>query len=859
MRFIQFLIFSLAYFASVTPLQAQYFGGRLCGPSELLVNIAVSRSEADQGSVCPHLDPRRRSFLFVNNKGTVFNPDQLINLYGPSTYDYCQTGDDGTRLQGLWRACLAKSVFKSQGQNSFVFGICSLEDDGSCSVTSYAERNYYFEIQKESGGFLELANFFIRGVGANVDFRCEQNGQSISGKQCAKSVGTETLLSETIAEIHRLLGQTNQLRQDAVTLTSTANVRIEEAEKILKSIKDKSFDQITEADLAAFSEALAILKTERAKAGELRAEVERQLETIRSSITEAQSKAKVELASLGIDVDNSETYQDLVDFEVTPAALPSLPDPNPIDPNDNVYKLLADKSLEAMQRSLDSNNRIEFLQINLSWSEKNKALLELYRPRLVASESERAEYEQQTRRVEDFLYGVEGKPGVLDRNGWFKDSLVPVDFQQLIDSMLARDANDPFATWLKQTMRPLPGKQATIDRETYDLILLSYSLVTYFNEFRKIYEEAVAQGYRPPPAAPPAVGQSNEFAGYSWQTLTKAHLETQKAIEEIKKAGVMGIDLYVSTSLASPLVSFCRILSGNSTCQFDGEKDLTGWDYVFSAADSLVFLGPLERVVAALKNLPSIGGKIFSASAKTLAVVDQIKTAAIDLGLKATQETIDFVFLLGKAGVKKTEDFVEYVKYLRLSKSAKAYVRIARKTDDIEKLLPKLKILHNEPVAPFYIDRVLSPQIGEVTDDIYLVRYYGEYGVGEVPKVGGKDVQGAFQKGAFWGNRLYISEAAFREGCVVFPEWNAAKRITQIKVKKGTRIVFGRGKEQTLGPGQTFDGIEKNIGNSPDWQFAFPPDPDWVAQGNQPGDWLKHLFDRGQLEIVEDAPSGWKL
>jgi hypothetical protein len=859
MRFLQSVIFLLAFFASNTPLHAEYSDGRDCAPSELLIDIFVNRSEADQGTVCPHLDPRRRAFLHINGKGVIFNPDQLLNLYGPSTYDDCKSGNDGKRTEGIWRGCVAKSVFKVEGQNSFAFQACPMDLNGNCSFSDYVDKLYVLKIRNERREFLKLFEARALGLGGAAEYKCNQSDvQSATNMPCALGVGTDTLLPDTMAAVRNLLSQSQQLKLDAEAKSRAADIRIEEAEKVIKSIQGKSFDQLTEADLAAFAEALAILRTERAKASELRAEVERQLEIIRTSLTETQTTAKVELASLGIDIDDSSTYTDLVDFDVSPAALPPLPNPDPIDPSDNVYKLLADKSLEAMLRAVESNNRTEFLQVTLSWSERNKALLDLYRPRLVASESERAEYELQTRRVESFLYGADGKPGVLDKNGWFRDSLVPADFQQIIDSMLARDANDPFAVWLKQTMRPLPGKQATIDGKTYSLILLSYSLVAYFNEFRKIYDEAVAQGYRPPPAAPPAVGQPNEFAGYSWETLTKAYLETQRSIEEIKKAGVMGIDLYVSTSLASPLVSFCRIVSGNSTCRFDGEKDLTGWDYLFSSVDSLALLVPIKAAVSVLKGLPSIGGKIFSVPSKILDVMESVQTKALELGLKATQETKDFVSLLGKVGIKSPGQLLEFVKYLHASKSIKQYLRIAKSVEPFEKIATKLEILTDIPVSGFYKGTIADAKIAETLDEFFLVRYYGNYKPGEVPAIGGITPAGASPKGSFWGTRLYQSERSFREGSVVFEEWNAAKAMTVIKVKKGNRIAFGKGLGQTLPPEKTFDGVAKALGPSEDWQFAFQPDQAWLDQGNKAEDWMNYLFEKGYLEIVEDVPTGWK-
>ncbi|HYX38511.1 MAG TPA: hypothetical protein VE954_35870 [Oligoflexus sp.] len=862
MKFMQSVFFLLSFFLSINPLHAQYFGGRGCSQSELLVNIVVTRTETEQGSVCPSKDPQKRGFLSVNSNPIIFNPDQLHNLYGPSTYEYCMSDRTKNNVWGLWRGCVAMSAFKAKGQNSFAFTVCALNSRGLCASDAYVEKSYEVNIQKEDGNFLDLFNFSIMGVGDDVDFECIQ-GQA-SGPGCAESIGSDTLLPNTMEAIRLLLSASEQLKRDALAKTSAADLRIEKAEKVLKDIKGRLFDQLTEQDLADFAEALAILRTERASATQLRAEVERQLETIRTSVDETQSKAKIELASLGIDIDDSNTYKDLVDFEISTTPLPSIPSADPIDPNDNVYKLLADKSLEAMNRSLESNNRTEFLQVTLSWSEKNKALLELYRPRLVASESERAEYELQTRRVENFLYGADGKQGVLDRNGWFTDSLVPVDFQQLIDSMLARDANDPFAVWLKQTMRPLPGKQGTIDGKTYSLILLSYSLVTYFNEFRKIYEEAIAEGYRPPPAAPPAIGQPNEFAGYSWETLTKEYFANQKAIEEIKKAGVMGIDLYVSTSLASPLVSFCRIISGNSTCRFDGEKDLTGWDYLFSSVDSLAVLGPLKAAMSILKGLPSIGGKIFSVSSKIAEVLESVQAKALELGLKATQDTSDFVFLLGKVGVKSPGQLVEFVKYLHASKSVKSFLRMARNADSIAAIEAKCLKL-SDPVQKFYVDRMTQPYMAEVKEKITIIRYYGEYSVGEVPKINGKNPSGASKLGGFWSTKLYLNEESFRVGGVVFPEWNGAKRVVQIRIKPAqgkpkVKIAIGKGKGQVLLPNQTFTGASKVLDDSDDYQVALVADPDWLAASpeNTHDKWLPYLEQQGVIEVLEDAPTGWK-
>jgi hypothetical protein len=140
-----------------------------------------------------------------------------------------------------------------------------------------------------------------------------------------------------------------------------------------------------------------------------------------------------------------------------------------------------------------------------------------------------------------------------------------------------------------------------------------------------------------------------------------------------------------------------------------------------------------------------------------------------------------------------------------------------------------------------------------------VVRVYGPYKPGEVPKIRGIDPPGALANGSFWSNKLYLSEKDFREGSVVFEEWNKGSKIALLKVKKDTRVVFGQGLAQALSPADTFNGVAKTLPSSPDWQFSFPPDQAWLDAGNSAGDWINHLISTGKLEMVlEDIPTGWR-
>ncbi len=824
------------------------FAGRsyACSDASLEVYIDVVRLNADNSSVC--MTHQGDQFLYVNGQGIGFYNDG-------NTKSVCESTDT-ENIKSIWKTrwygCIDKSLINASKPNQFSLSICTSDGSGGCSSSTYVNRSYGLSVVTERGQSRSLIVSNLNGVGAQVNQTCTIGSQG-SGSTCLNQIFTEDILEQTKADVVALEGETNQLKIAFAAAEGEFNSAKAAYDAALAAL-NKPVDQLTPADFAVFDKASRYYSEARQKYDDFSAEVTKKEQDLQDRLQKLKNAATEALSGYGIDPKSKETYDWAVAVVLPPIEVNPLPGETPLPAAENIFKVIADNTIPALNLSWSKQDRKRFLELVVAWTVTSSSLLENYKERTEISATELAIYSEQIKRVEDFVYGVNAADGYLSRSQWFKDSVVPVNLQNALDDMLANNPKDPVALLLKQRLAIAPGKNSQVDEKTFALIVFSYSLVSYFQEFRKIYDAALAQGYQPPPAVPPSGGRDSLFAGYSWDALTRANFANQKAIQELKQLGAMGIDLYVSTSLASPLVSLCRLVSGNSQCRFDRGNDLSTFDYVLSAFESLALIAPVAAALEPLKGL-SIGGKVFAVSEQILSAIEKIKSGALQLGLNAAQETFDFAVLLFKAGIKTSEDLITYAKYLKNGSSIREYLKIARSIEPMEKIALKVKVLPELP-GEFYDARMINPYVGEATEDFYVVRTYGTYGVDEVPSIGGIPQSGAPKLGNFWGNRLYKDKQSFYSGCVVFPEWNGGKRIVLLKVKKGTKVVIGQGRGQSLSPSQTFDGTVKSIAGSSDWQISFPGDSTWFAQ-NPGKSWVEKLSQDGKVEVLSDVSTGW--
>jgi hypothetical protein len=206
------------------------------------------------------------------------------------------------------------------------------------------------------------------------------------------------------------------------------------------------------------------------------------------------------------------------------------------------------------------------------------------------------------KRIETYLYGSNGQPGYLDANQWFVDNALPAELRDAIDVLQKDFPNDRNLQKLKQLLNTkLSGSAVTSGQaKIAQLQVFVYSFIATFREISSIMKAAQDAGFQPFPAPRPPAGTT--YNGFDWDSLTAAYAMQQAMFKEIVEAVEWGTEMYIGTSLASPLVSLCRVFTLKRDCDPSSPKELNSnvTDFVFDVLDaaSLGILGKVFGVVA---------------------------------------------------------------------------------------------------------------------------------------------------------------------------------------------------------------------------------------------------------------------
>jgi Pre-toxin TG len=169
------------------------------------------------------------------------------------------------------------------------------------------------------------------------------------------------------------------------------------------------------------------------------------------------------------------------------------------------------------------------------------------------------------------------------------------------------------------------------------------------------------------------------------------------------------------------------------------------------------------------------------------------------------------------------------------------------KSEDLAKLVKAADNVAVDP-AVFGTFKDSNATIGELTKDIVVLRYWGKY-----PEGSHSSLRGSDEFGRFFGNTIYQNEEEFRKGAVVFEEWNSAKNISFFKVKKGTKVAYGKIEMQTLVEADSASKVQKNIDSSNDLQFVFANNYSEFADKNK----LFNVLSNGNVSSLFKTNS-WK-
>ncbi|HYX37642.1 MAG TPA: papain-like cysteine protease family protein [Oligoflexus sp.] len=626
-------LFALAL--SLTPFS--HLSGACDAKTEISLQIDVVRNSDDQSLVCAYTENGR--FVYINSVSIWFSNDS-------ATSSAC----DG--VSGTWTACAKKSLFYASGTNSVSLGICTLDPiTGGCSSSAYVDRGYLLSAYTENGIKKAIIRTYVVGSGAQVAQSCTMGTSSGNTQQCLSNINSAEFLEKTMANIQQLTEETEQMRDEMHRAEAAFNKSMQDYYAAKKAL-DKPVEQLTNADFANFEKAQQYLQVARKEYDRVTAQIKAKETELRDRLSRVKEDATKGLVEIGIDPTSDDTYKWIPNISFDPIVVPPVRGEDPIPDSENVFKILADKTLEELSANWTSGDRRAFLETVYLWTVKSEQLLQLYKDRLAISSLEQQAYLDSVKRIEAYLYGANGQPGYLDANQWFVDNVLPAELRDAVDVLQKDFPNDRNLQKLKQLLNTKMSGSAVSSGQlrVAQLQVFVYSFIATFRELSTIMKAAQDAGFQPFPAPRPPAGTT--YNGFDWDSLTAAYAMQQGMFKEIVEAVEWGTEMYIGASLASPLVSLCRVFTLKRDCDPSSSKELNSsvTDFVFDVLDA-ASLGILGKVFGTVVKDAALIAKMTKSEASGLEMLITMDR----MGLQ-TAEAKQLMRSAKTAGLKTDED-----------------------------------------------------------------------------------------------------------------------------------------------------------------------------------------------------------
>lgn len=599
----------------VAPLPANAgVNGKDCGSENLHTRITIGVGTDDETDVC--IEHPHDQFLTVNGIGISYEEVGYA-------YQHCfSAAPKPYHLE--YDGCVPKAVLKVSGPNQFTFSICN--GFGGCGSTAFVHQDTFVDLNTASGKRIPLFQLTRYGKGAMFTGTCHTGSGAIKDAgNCVGDLSSSDIIPEVMQEIASITAQTNDLRSQGRQLSKAEQDKLAALDRALKTVQDKSFEDLTEADLIAFQEARDILLEGKKQSGELLIAINSKIQEIRQRLTDIKTDVAARLGDLGIDLQGSSSYQDAIAFVMPETTFDPFPSEPEFDEMKSVFWILANSTEKSLSDYWTEGDRRHFLETIVAYTDKNDSLYRHYLSALTASPKEQQAYINATQSIDGFLYGDNG---YLLRTNWFKDSPVAPELIQAVEDMLSKDANDPFAKKLKENLRLYSGQ---LDEKQVGIMVFTYTMVKFLDAYKTFYEEQIAKGAVVGPSANP-----NDL----WLTQAKAQMAAMK--QEILQTVEWGVDLYVATSPASPAFSLCELVTHRKHCDFKSPRESYSFLENFGRVIDVMPAMAIVPIVKSMKGLNLDHYKIFDEV--TDEVLDVVKEAdrvgAISKSREITEDLI---------------------------------------------------------------------------------------------------------------------------------------------------------------------------------------------------------------------------
>lgn len=546
--------------------------------------------------------------------------------------------------------------------------------------------------------------------------------------------------------------------------------------------------ELTEADLSAYQVAAQRYAFLKQGIVEKQAKISQKTEELRTASAEAKTQIEAAIANEGLDIKAS----DILKVEVNIPLEPVSSIDKALSEQSYPYDQWANQTIQELQYLIGNEQRAQFLEKALVWSLQTEHLLAMIQTRASLSKEELNAFEAASNKVKGYIFGgINGQPGVLTEDFWFRDLGLDASVRDAIDGPLAA-RNPEAARRLKADINGLKALSESIVTHLKAISEFSLMYKAAQNEAEKSFIDKLIAGatavIEQAPAIAECLAKSYAVGPYAdfYALYYEADFCTGQPNDEIDQL-ISGVSLSIqagSVLFSGPIGSWI-VEQAEQPIKFL-KKSVA----VMSGAAKAKTLEKLEKVGALFS--PRIFAKTLQSEQEAAQLARGVFNSAKTLGLNTAEEIKDLTKIADEAangtgeGAKVIDNWAE-----------------AKRLGAGPQLPPN-------QVANFtsgkYFNRKLS------TDEIYF-RYHG------VDNRSGR-------KFIYTMKKEYADEASLREGVAILNEWGVTMTSkSKVRVPAGQWVSEGRAASQT-------GALTGEIRKGGDYQalFSMPDIPDsWIV------------------------------
>ncbi len=452
----------------------------------------------------------------------------------------------GKVIESKSMGCIDSDVFKI-GSNRIRFSFV-LGNGGIAITEGYLQVEAWVELPNRSSKLLVFSRY---DADPNRAYWEEKKVFDIAFSEVDPELAAEA--EHVVHEIQADIGMIKQV-------SAAYNAESSTLENAVRSIESKSFDAITSEDFGSYLEAKEKLRVLRLKADDKRNEVKAKQAELKATVASIKERVDGDLRSQGFDVGSKDFFQ-------VPLDLDPILDQGPSS-EVNPFAIWSEKTIADLQYLYGNEQRVQFLEKVSHWTVQAQDLIDTVSLRASIQPEEFNQLTAAVKSVEKYIYGDEqSSKGVIDRELWFQDNPVPVEFRRDMADALEK-TGDPGLKRMANSIKNWTSPDGKMSKNQQAVLALSYGMWNLTRFFKSL------------PQPKPEDFQEVDASGQAREQVYSSALKNyngavanyRQMMADIQGAVDTAADLRVSASPLSPLKALCELITQRRWCGDSGEK-----------------------------------------------------------------------------------------------------------------------------------------------------------------------------------------------------------------------------------------------------------------------------------------------